>query len=338
MSWSSALRADPVAWLIEPSEPAVRHLALQALLDRAADDPEVVASATSAMAAEPIASILAAQQPDGYWEKPGPGYATKYRGTIWQLTFLDQLGADPADERVQRACEYVLAHSQASNGGFGASGVAGAAAPPPSGVIHCLNGNLLRALIGFGRLDDPRVGRAIEWQARAITGEGVDRWYATAACGPGFACAANERLPCAWGAIKAMGALARIPEDRRPPLVRRAIDQGIDFLLSRDPADADYPAGWGNSRPNGSWFKLGFPSGYVSDVLQNLEVLAELGCARNPCLERATAWLVAKQDETGRWTNEYAYNGKTWIDFERQGRPSKWVTLRACRFLRAALA
>ena len=30
-------------------------------------------------ASSPIAAILAAQHPDGYWE-PGPGYATKYRG------------------------------------------------------------------------------------------------------------------------------------------------------------------------------------------------------------------------------------------------------------------
>jgi hypothetical protein len=35
------------------------------------------------MAADPIAAILAAQQPAGYWEKPGPGYATKCRGTVW---------------------------------------------------------------------------------------------------------------------------------------------------------------------------------------------------------------------------------------------------------------
>ena len=31
----------------------------------------------------------------------------------------------------------------------------------------------------------------------------------------------------------------------------------------------------------------------------------------------------------------HAYHGKTWLDFERQGQPSKWVTLRACRVLRA---
>ena len=129
----------------------------------------------------------------------------------------------------------------------------------------------------------------------------------------------------------------RCLRERRTPVVRRAIEAGVAFLLSRDPAVADYPAGWGNTRPSGSWFKLGFPSGYVADVLQDLEVLAELGYGRDPRLAPAIDWLLAKQDADGRWKNEYAYNGKTWVDIERQGQPSKWVTLRACRFLRAAL-
>ncbi|HET9521039.1 MAG TPA: hypothetical protein VFO73_08345 [Candidatus Limnocylindrales bacterium] len=336
-SWTAHLRADPLTWLLEPGDPAVRHLALRQMLDCPPDDPDVIASRRAAMRVDPIAAILAAQQPDGHWEKPGPGYATKYRGTVWQLIFLDQLGADPADPGVRRAAEYVLSHSLAVTGGFGASG-AMTAAPPPSSVIHCLNGNVLRALIGLGWLDDERVGRAIDWQARAITGEGRDRWYASGTCGPGFACAANERLPCAWGAIKALGALARIPAQQRSPIVTRAIDAGVAFLLSRDPADADYPAGWGNRRPNGSWFKPGFPSGYVADVLQNLEVLVELGRAKDPRLGRAVEWLLARQDAEGHWPNAYAYNGKTWVDFERQGTPSKWVTLRACRVVRAVFA
>ena len=337
-SWTGHLRADPLPWLLEPRDPGVCQLALQQLLDRPQNDPDVVRSRDAAMHVDPIAEILAAQQPDGHWEKPGPGYATKYRGTVWQLIFLDQLGADPADPGVRRAAEYVLCHSQATTGGFGASGAMTAAAPPPSSVIHCLNGNLLRALIGFGWIDDERVVRAVDWQARAITGEGMDRWYASGTSGPGFACAANERLPCAWGAIKALGALARIPVERRSPLVSRAIDAGVAFLLSRDPADADYPAGWGNQRPNGSWFRLGFPSGYVADVLQNLDVLVDLGRAKDARLDRAVEWLLGRQDADGRWANQYAYNGKTWVDFERQGSPSKWVTLRACRVVRAVFA
>ena len=332
--WPQLLRADPLPWLLEPSTPAVRQAALRDLLDRPADDSEVAEARRAAMAADPIAAILAAQQRDGYWEKPGAGYATKYRGTVWQLIFLDQLGADPADERVQRACDYVLGHSIAATGGFGASGRLDRP-PPPSAVLHCLNGNLLRAVIGFGRLDDERVQGAIEWQARAITGEGVERWYASGTSGPSFACAANEGLPCGWGAAKAMLGLARIPEGRRSPLVARAIDTGVTFLLSRDPAVADYPKGWGNTRPNRSWFKLGFPSAYVTDILQVLEALVELGHGADPRLARARAWLLAMQDDRGRWWNQYAYNGKTWVDFERQGEPGKWVTLRALRVLRA---
>ena len=97
--WRRQLRGDPLPWLLHPDTPAVRHLALRDLLGRPSDDAEVVDARATAMATDPIAAILAAQHPDGYWEKPGPGYATKYRGTVWQLIFLDQLGADPADER-----------------------------------------------------------------------------------------------------------------------------------------------------------------------------------------------------------------------------------------------
>jgi hypothetical protein len=110
----------------------------------------------------------------------------------------------------------------------------------------------------------------------------------------------------------------------------------VEFLLSRDPAVADYPMGYGNTKPNGSWFRPGFPLGYVADVLQTLEVLAQLGYARDPRLAAALRWLVSLADADGRWPNRHAYNGKTWVDVEVQGQPSKWVTLRACVVLRAA--
>jgi hypothetical protein len=334
--WLERLNTDPTPWLLEPETPAVRHMALRLLLDRPEDDPEVREALAAAMRTDPIAGILAAQHPEGYWVKPGAGYGPKYLGTTWQVVFLDQLGADGKDPRLRAACEYVLSHTQTESGGFGVSGAKTDRPPPPSMVVHCLHGNLLRALIGFGWLDDPRVQRALDWQARSITGEGMERYYRTTTSGPGFACAINEHLPCAWGAVKALLALARVPPRRRAPHVRRAIDAGVTFLFSVDPATAAYPAGWGNTKPSSSWFKPGFPSGYVADVSQELEVLTELGYARDPRLRGAIDWLLSLQDGQGRWPNRYAYNGKTWVDFERQGAPSKWVTLRACRILKAA--
>lgn len=329
--WLGALNADPLPWLLARETPAVRHLALRELCGRPVDDPEVRRARSAAMAADPIRAIMAAQHPDGWWAKPGAGYSPKYRSTVWQVIFLDQLGADPEHPGVRAGCAYLLEHAATETGGFGASGAL-AGRPPPSRVLHCLNGNLVGALIGFGWLDHPRVWAAVEWQARAILG-GV-RYFASGTSGPGFRCGANDDQPCAWGAVKALGGLARVPEHRRTPAVTAALDAGAAFLLSRDPAVADYPMGYGNTAPNRAWFKLGFPSGYVADVLQNLQVLTDLGQGRDRRLRHAVEWVLSRQDADGRWRNEYAYNGKTWIDFEQQGRPSKWVTLRACRLLK----
>jgi hypothetical protein len=333
MPWLDRLHADPLPWLLEPDNPAVRYAALTELLDRPPDGLEAAARA-AINTAYPVKDILAAQHPEGYWVKPGPGYGPKYRSTVWQLMFLDQLGADGRDPRIRAACEYVLAHSQAPNGGFGASGFERAVRPPNSSVLHCLNGNLLRALLGFGYAADERVQRAIEWQARSVTGDQFSGYIKSGTSGPGFGCGVNNGDPCAWGAIKALRGLARVPPAAQSAQVKKAIRLGVKLLLSRDPAQADYPTGGGPI--SSSWFKLGFPSGYVADVLQNLEVLAELGHGRDRRLRPAVAWLLSLQDAQGRWKNRYAYPRKQVADAERQGSVSKWVTLRACRVLKAA--
>ena len=129
--WSSKLLGDSLSWLLEENTPAVRHLALRQLLNQPEDAPEVRQARAAAMQTGPIAAILAAEQPEGFWVKPGPGYTPKYRGTVWQVIFLDQLGADGADPRIQSACEYVLSHSQAGSGGFACwEGGSRPAAPP----------------------------------------------------------------------------------------------------------------------------------------------------------------------------------------------------------------
>lgn len=332
--WLSLLRSDPRPWLLDEADPAVRHLALRWLEDRPADDAEVRAARAAAMRVAPIGPILAAQDPEGWWVKPGPGYSPKYTGTTWSLVFLDQLGADGADARIRRGCAYLLDHVPTASGGFGLSGSA-TLRPGPSSVVHCLNGNLLRALIGFGWLEDERVAADIDWEARAIVGGMVaPAYYKSGTSGPGFGCGVNEGLPCAWGATKALLGLARIPVDRRSPIVTAAIDAAVDFLLSVDPVTAAYPAGWGGAISM-AWFKPGFPSGYVADVVQVLEALAQAGRAPDPRAAHAIEWLLDKQNADGRWRNEYPYAGKLWAEIDRKGAPSKWVTLRACRVLRA---
>ena len=46
-------------------------------------------------------------------------------------------------------------------------------------------------------------------------------------------------------------------------------------------------------------------------------------------------WLVAQRDAEGRWASRHTYQGKMIRDIDRAGEPSKWVTLRASRVLKA---
>ncbi|MDY6878326.1 MAG: nitrogen fixation protein NifH [Chloroflexota bacterium] len=325
-TWQTCLKADPLPWLLEPDEanPGVRYFALRDVLDRSADDPEVVAARAEVMRTGPVTAILDAQYPEGYWVKPGPGYSPKYRGTLWQVIFLAQLGADGRDERVRRAVEHVFAHAQAPNDGFSCNG-------RPSTTIHCLWGNVVRALLDLGYGDDERLRRAIEMLARSITGEGYE-WYRKGGVqAPGFVCSANYGLPCGWGAVRALWALNRVPPAGRTPAVEAAVVASTNFLLGHDVARADYPY---KERINSSWFKFGYPLGYVTDVLLNLETLVKAGCGGDPRLEDAVELVLSKQDDRGCWKMEYSYNGKMWANVEKKGNPSKWVTLRALRVLK----
>jgi hypothetical protein len=324
--WKAQLKADALPWLLEPDEanPGVRYFALRDLLGRSADDPEVVAAQAQVMRTGPVPAILDAQYPDGYWIKPGPFYSPKYRATVWQVLFLAQLGAEPRDERVRRAVEYTFAHAQVESGAFSYTG-------RPSGAIHCLWGNLARALLDLGYENDERLGHAVDRLARSITGDGYERYYRSGVQAPGFVCSANYGLPCAWGGVRALWALNRVSLANRTPAVEAAIEASTDFLLRYDVARADYPH---HERINSSWFKFGYPLGYVTDVLLNLEALAEAGCGGDPRLGEAVELVLSKQDEGGRWNMEYSYNGKMWADVEQKGQPSKWVTLRALRVLK----
>jgi len=93
-----------------------------------------------------------------------------------------------------------------------------------------------------------------------------------------------------------MIALSKVSVEQRTRNVPAAIEQGMDFLLRHDPAVADYPLGTGN-KPSSSWFKFGYPVGYITDGLQNLEVLAALGQAENPKLANALEPVISKPDQ-----------------------------------------
>ena len=332
MAEINQLNTQVLGWLLEedPLNPGVRYLALRELEGREDNDPLVISARQAAFASGPIPAILAQQDTKGFWVQPGPGYLPKYRSIVWQIIFLAQLGADIREERVRLACDYLLSNAVGKFGGFSMSAT-------PSGAINCLQGNLGAALLTLGMGADERLQNALEWMACSATGDpyqGVPiRYYRSGISGPGFLCSANDHQPCAWGAVKVAMALSKVAPDQRTPAMRKAVDMSVDFLLSTDPAVADYPHPYA-PKPSTSWFKFGFPVFYITDVLQILEALMGLGLSGDKRLLPAIQLLESKRDAQGRWIMEYSYNGKTWVDIEEKKQPSKWVTLRALRVLK----
>lgn len=223
-----------IDWLLESNDPGVRYLTLRDLTD--ADAKDLREAGKLAHETGPISHVLARMGSEGYWESPGSGYYPKYTGTVWSVVLLAQLGAVSAlDERISTASSYILDHALTEGGQFTANGLS-------SGTADCLQGNLCAALLDLG-CKNSRLDKAFDWMARSVTGEGVapmiekkaDVRYYAGKCGPRFACGSNNKLPCAWGAVKVMLAFSKLPESKKTPLIKSAIAAGTDFLLGSEP-------------------------------------------------------------------------------------------------------
>lgn len=339
MAGKPQLKRETLDWLLSSEIAGVKYLALRQLTGLAEDSPEMEAAQQAAYRQGPIAAILDNMEEAGYWCKPGAGYNPKYRSTVWSIMLLAQLGAQTQkDARIAKACNYLLDHALTGNGQFSING-------SPSGTLDCLQGNLCAALLDLG-CDDPRLEAAFEWMARTVTGEGLagahteyqqaGLHYYAYKCGPQFACGANEKKSCAWGAVKVMLAFSKLPVERRTPLIEHAMQQGVDFLFSREPAMADYPTPH-NAKPSRDWWLFGFPVFYITDLLQNVEVLAGLGYGGDPRLTKALKMIEDKQDAQGRWALEFDYHEKTWVYFGQKKQPNPWVTIRAAKALGMAV-
>lgn len=326
---------ETIDWLLQDTSPEIQYLTHTEILNVSPDDPSLKRLQQQTYQKGVIAEILAHMQPEGYWEKAGPGYLPKYRSTVWSILLLAQLGAKTQyDSRIKTACDYLCQNALTSQGQFTFNGA-------PSGTFDCLQGNLCWAL-SLLNFNHPLLDKSFEWMARTVTGEGLqantekqaqNRYYAYQ-CGPVFACGSNDTLSCAWGGIKVMKAFSLLPRNKCTPLIQQAIQTGIDFFFSVDPATASYPITDRATSPSRNWWKFGFPLFYVSDVLEIAEFMTALGYGADPRLMNLYNLILEKQNSQGGWNLEYDYKGKTWGDFGVKNKPNPWVTLRVLRVLK----
>jgi hypothetical protein len=328
--WTSLLRADPVPWLLGVDNPSVRFLTLVDILGKPPGGGEALEAKKAIMARGLVPRILARMNPGGYWETEERFYTAKYKGTAWQLIVLAEMSADGADKRIRAARDFLLERSQdRESGGFAHRHGVRTGGGSHSEVIPCLTGNMVYAMIKLGYLDDPGVGRGIDWINR------YQRFDDRTSDPPrGWPYERYEmcwgRHTCHMGAAKALKALAEIPAAKRSADTRRTLEMGAEYFLkhhifkrSHDLAKV--------SRPG--WLRLGYPLMYQTDILEVLGILTRLGY-RDQRMREALDAVIRGQDDHGRWTLASTFNGRFQVNVEVRGKASKWITLNALRVLR----
>jgi hypothetical protein len=308
-----------IDWLLEPSQPAVRYLAMRDLLDgtsRSDLDRARRAIPKKGWAAD----ILSEQKPGGYWVDAENLYRPKYISTNWMLLALSDLGITREDPRIAKACSLWMDRFSRPDGGFDTG--------KSKHSEHCLTGNTARALIKFGYVDEPRVRSVFDLLVKTQKKNG------------GWHCWAFGGTIDAW---EGLSAFAVYPRQRWTRSMKAAVERGCEFYLARElcKQGAHYAP----------WFRFHFPNHYYYDILVGLDFMTALGYTDDKRLGLAVSHLKKKRRKDGRWNldavhPDYDNDGKFprwWAEYksrfhpfalETVGRPSKMITLRALTVLK----
>ncbi len=316
---------ETLAWLLEPSQPAVRYWTLLDLLDRSPRDPDVREAVAGIPRRGWARDILRLQRPGGHWEsrESGPGdlYRPKYTATIWRLIVLADLGMTARDPRVRKACDLFLTTYERDDGGF----------DTPGGTLPrselCITGNLARTFARCDLAGDRRVRAAFQWLVDHQMEDGGWHCFYERAFGHGTL--------DAW---EGLYAYAFLPERDRTPRIRQSIERGAEFFLERQLLHQGH-----RYVP---WTRTHYPVHYYYDFLVGLDMLTRLGYGGDRRLRSALDLLQNKRRPDGMWPLDkvhpdlgagagYRFRRKPKrFALETEGRPSKWITLTALQVLK----
>ncbi len=309
--WQALLQADPIPWLLEPENPAVRYWTLIDLLNVPGDAPDVQSARADIATYPPVAGVLAAQSRDGYWVKRDY-YLPKHHGTFWTLSILADVGLTAENEQIRRACEFLFTF-QREHGPFcrrrrvAGQGIVWDTEPGP-----CTHARIVRFLIQLGFAGDPRIRLAIEWLLEVQREDGM--WH----------CGRPDRPGCLRATHDALRVAALDPASAAHPAVARGAAVVCDLLM--EPRMQRYHV----SIP---WTVLAYPYfGY--SLISTLDALARLGYgADHGRIAPAIEYLLGRQGTDGVWRLDQVPHRPP-FDVGQPGEPNKWLTLDALRVLK----
>lgn len=305
----------PVAWLLD-SDPALRWQVMRDLLDAPAEE---VAAARARVATEGVgARLLALQAADGTWA--GAAWNRGWDSTLHALWLLRELGLDPAGDAARRAVG--LVRERVTWRGCGPPETE--ANPFFAGEVEpCINGQVAAAGAWFGQDVWSLVQRLLTeqladggWNCEAERGS-VRSSFNTTIC---VLEALLEYEQSCGGGAEVTAARLRGQEyllERR--LMRR---KSTGAIITRD------------RKGGADWSRFAVPGWWHYDVLRGLDYLRRAGAAPDERVAEAVERVASKRGADGRWRLDTVYPGRMPVELdEGEGRPSRWITLRALRVL-----
>ena len=301
-------------WLLD-ADPAIRWQAMRDLTDAPADQ---VAAERARVATEGWgARLLALRRKDGLWDTgtPEPEWIS-----LLTLLMLRDMGLEPSSEQARGAIALVRDNATWHSRGpwHGTPLFAGEVEP-------CINGRVVAAGSYFGVDVSGIVERLLGeqmadggWNCEQENGSTRGSFHST--------------INVLEGLLEHTRATGRSAE------TAAALERGQEYLLERrmlrrlSTGELIDPA----------FTLFSFPTGWHYDALRGLEYLRDAGVTPDARVTEAIELVRSKRDTSGRWPLENPHESEMVnarlrdLDYgmdEREGKPSRWNTLRAMRVL-----
>ena len=311
-NWKQKLKADPTEWLLGRENTPIRYWTLIDITDRPYDDPQVLAAREGIPACPPVAELLAAQHPDGYWGKPDYYLPRASRGTFWVLSVLGDLGLTAEEQHIRHACDFMFTHQRENGAFFRRRRLPGRGVVWEERTEPCTQARIVRFLIQFGYAEDPRVRRAIDWLMPIQREDGM--WF----------CRGAEGRGCLRATLDVLRLEALDPRTAAQPGITQAATSICNLLM--EPRMSRYHVG-------GTWECLKYPY-FGFSVISALDALARLGYTSDePKISAAVEYLLSRQLPNGSWPMDENWLHSP-IGFGQPGKPNKWLTLDALRVVK----